>query len=73
MAMERKWSVSGAYAEWSMNLSTAAPNDENKPLVDNWSQCVLDKIGDYFEDLVSLLEYYRQLHEEPGWRGSIVG
>jgi hypothetical protein len=70
--MERKWNVSRGYAEWTMTLSTAPPENDDKPLVDTWSPGVLEKIGDYFEDLVSLLEYYRQLHEETGWRGSIT-
>jgi hypothetical protein len=71
-AMEKRWNVSGAYAEWTMTLTTTPPEDADKPLVDSWSPCVMEKIGDYFENLVSLLEYYRELHEESGWRGSIT-
>lgn len=71
MAMERRWSLPGAYADWTLTVTTSPGKGAVEPFDDNWEQDTLDRIGAHFFDAVALMESLRTL-EEISRRGSIL-
>jgi hypothetical protein len=71
MAMERTWTLPGAYAHWTITLTTAPAEGALEPFDDNWDQDPLDRIGQHFVDIVELLECGRMVDEYSA-RGNII-
>lgn len=72
MAMNRTWELPGAYATWTITLTTAPSPDALEPFRDDWPAKQVDRIGDHFTDMVNLLESQRLVEEHLAPRGTIV-
>ncbi len=65
--MERIWELPGSYANWKITL-TADP----APGARDWPVDSVDRVGEFFTDMVNLLECQRLLDDHSGDRGTIV-
>ena len=72
VAMERTWKLPGAFATWTVTLTTTPADDALGPFDDDWPLDALDRFGEHFLDTANLLEYQRLL-EDHSMRGTIVG
>lgn len=72
MAMERTWKLPGAFATWTVTLTTAPADGAIEPFDDDWPLGELDRAGESFLDTANLLECQRLL-EEQSTRGTIFG
>jgi hypothetical protein len=72
MAVERTWKLPGAFATWTVTLTTTPADGALEPFDDDWPLDALDRFGEHFLDTANLLEYQRLL-EERSRRGTIVG
>jgi hypothetical protein len=70
MAVERTWKLPGAYATWTVTLTTTPAEGALEPFNDDWRADTLDRVGEQFMDAANLLEYERLL-EERSRRGTI--
>jgi hypothetical protein len=61
--MERTWKMPGGYANWTMTLTTGPVDGATGPFVEDWPPDVLDRLGEYFFDSVSLIECRRLIEE----------
>jgi hypothetical protein len=65
--MEMTWTVRGAYANWTMTVSTAPPDPEEEiEYRDDWPTEPFDRIHAHFRELIDLLEAVRGLENVPG-------
>jgi len=71
MAVERTWKLPGAYATWTVTLTTTPAEGAIEPFDDDWPADALDRVGAQFIDAANLLECERLLSEY-GDRGTIV-
>jgi hypothetical protein len=71
MAVERIWKLPGAYATWTVTLTTTPAEGALEPFNDDWPADTLDRVGEQFMDAANLLECQRML-EEHSRRGTIV-
>lgn len=65
--MQMSWVVRGAYANWSMTMTVAAPEVEEGDVCveyrDDWRTEPLSRVYHHFVDVVNLLEADRQLDD----------
>jgi hypothetical protein len=67
--MEMTWQVSGAYANWTLSVTIAPPDDSyDVEFRDDWRTEPFSRLHLHFVDLVNLLEVGRQLANTPGHR-----
>lgn len=65
--MEMTWTVRGAYANWTMTVSTAPPDPEEEiEYRDDWPEAPFARIHAHFRELIELLEAVRALENVPG-------
>ena len=65
--MEMTWTVRGAYANWTMTVSTAPPDPEEEvEYRDDWPTDPFTRLHGHFRELVDLLEAKRGLENVPG-------
>jgi hypothetical protein len=70
--MQRVWKLPGAYATWTITLTTAPSPGATETFQDEWPANQVERIGDYFSDVVNLLESQRLVEEHLAPRGTIV-
>jgi hypothetical protein len=67
--MELTWTVRGAYANWTMTVSTAPPDPEEEvEYRDDWRTEPFTRVHGHFRDVVDLLEAARTVENVPGSR-----
>ncbi|MFI7679574.1 hypothetical protein [Actinophytocola sp. NPDC049390] len=65
--MELTWTVRGAYANWTMTVSTAPPDPEEEiEYRDEWPSEPFNRLHANFRELIDLLEAVRGLDNVPG-------
>lgn len=61
--MEKKWTVSGAFADWTLTVSTAPTSKYHEPDLPDWQQYNFARLADHFYDLVCMCEHLQDFDE----------
>ncbi|MGH3621248.1 MAG: hypothetical protein ACRDQ5_05575 [Sciscionella sp.] len=65
--MEKSWSISGAYADWTLTLSIDPPQvnteyESTESETVDWPHAHADRIARYFDDIVNFYESTQELN-----------
>jgi hypothetical protein len=65
--MEKKWTITGAYADWTMTITTVAATKDHEPELPEWQQYNFARLADHFYDLVCMCEHLQETDQGGGW------
>lgn len=73
--MEKKWTITGAFADWTMTVTTTSDAKYHESELSDWQQYNFARLADHFYDLVNLCEHLQEYNEGASiaralcWRG----
>jgi hypothetical protein len=65
--MDTTWTVRGAYANWTLTVSTSPPDPEEEiEYRQDWPAAPFERLHGHFRELIDLLEAVHGLENVPG-------
>src|SRR2546430_4100505 len=64
--MEKKWTVSGVFADWTMTVRTEATEERHLPDLPEWQLLNFTQLGQHFHDIVNLCERVQEPEDGDG-------
>jgi hypothetical protein len=74
--MEKKWTITGAFADWTMTITATPGAEYHEPKLPDWQQYNFARLADHFYDLVCMCEHLQEYDEGEAiasalcWHGS---